>query len=101
MFLFNFLKRKGKRKKKLKTERGYSYGLEPIQNLAITLEREREVKVLLEAYQKKGDRNVSIAFKYDWRMMDTLDQIETLVSIEKDIAQYRKEICNELAKQHN
>ena len=32
-------------------------------------------------------------FKAPWRKMEMVDKIETLVSIEKDIAAHRQELC--------
>jgi hypothetical protein len=40
------------------------------------------------------------SFKYEqaFNMMDRVDQIETLVTIEKEIAAQRKDICDEMFK---
>ena len=96
MFLLNLLTRRGKRRKRYKTEKGYSSFLEPTQKLATILEKEKRIKVLIEAYQREGDRNIFISFKDNWKALEPTDRIEILVLIEKEIAKYRNEACAEL-----
>ncbi len=98
MWLFNLLKQRKKHNKKLKTEKDCFSVSEPLKQMTTVLEGTRKVEVLIEAYQKKGDRNISLSFKHGWQIMDTPDKIESLVVLEKELANYRNMICQELNK---
>lgn len=52
--------------------------------------------VLLEIYSSGEKVQPTLSFKSAWRKMDRVDKIETLVSMEKEIMGYRKELCKEL-----
>jgi len=52
--------------------------------------------VLLEIYNSRERVQPTLSFKAAWRKMDRVDKIETLVSMEKEIMGYRKELCKEL-----
>ncbi len=52
--------------------------------------------VLLEIYSDGEKSQPTLSFKAAWRKMDRVDKIETLVSMEKEIMGYRKELCQEL-----
>jgi hypothetical protein len=58
--------------------------------------RDRAMEVLVEIYKPKERGHVQTCFKAPWRKMEMVDKIETLVSIEKDIAAHRQELCKEL-----
>jgi len=58
--------------------------------------RDRAMEVLVEVYKPKERGHVQTCFKAPWRKMEMVDKIETLVSIEKDIAAHRQELCKEL-----
>ena len=57
---------------------------------------DRAMEVLVEIYKPKERGHVQTCFKAPWRKMEMVDKIETLVSIEKDIAAHRQELCKEL-----
>ena len=52
--------------------------------------------VLLEIYSSGERVQPTLSFKSAWRKMGRVDKIETLVSMEKEIMGYRKELCQEL-----
>ena len=52
--------------------------------------------VLVEIYKPKDRGHIQTCFKAPWRKLEMVDKIETLVSIEKDIAAHRQELCKEL-----
>jgi hypothetical protein len=56
----------------------------------------KEMDVLLEIYSDGEKSQPTLSFKAAWRKMDRVDKIETLVSMEKEIMGYRKELCQEL-----
>lgn len=58
--------------------------------------RDRAMEVLVEIYKPKDRGHIQTCFKAPWRKMEMVDKIETLVSIEKDIAAHRQELCKEL-----
>jgi len=52
--------------------------------------------VLMEVYNSPDRLHPQLSFKADWRKLERVDKIETLVSIEKEISHYRQELCKEL-----
>ena len=52
--------------------------------------------VLLEIYSSGERVQPTLSFKSAGRKIDRVDKIETLVSMEKEIMGYRKELCKEL-----
>jgi hypothetical protein len=67
-----------------------------LQKEFIKSRRDRAMEVLVEIYKPKERGHVQTCFKAPWRKMEMVDKIETLVSIEKDIAAHRQELCKEL-----
>jgi len=67
-----------------------------LQKEFIKSRRDRAMEVLVEVYKPKERGHVQTCFKAPWRKMEMVDKIETLVSIEKDIAAHRQELCKEL-----
>ena len=52
--------------------------------------------VLVEIYQPNDRQTVQLSFKSAWRNMERVDKIESLVSMEKELAGYRNDLCQEL-----
>ena len=86
-----------RRKKNLKTENN-SLTMLPdyLQKEFIKSRKDRAMDVLVEIYKPKDRGHIQTCFKAPWRSMEMVDKIETLVSIEKDIAAHRHELCKEL-----
>ena len=99
MWLFkNFTPRK-KLKMKYETEKG-SYSILPaeLQEEFIKSKKDREMDVLIEVYKPKSRGKMETSFKSAWRKLERVDQIETLISLEKELAARRKEISSDLYK---
>ena len=99
MWLFkNFTLRK-KRKMKYETEKG-SYSILPIklQEEFIKSKKDREMEVLIEVYKPKYRGHIETSFKAAWRKLERVDQIETLISLERELIAQRKEIADDLYK---
>ena len=58
--------------------------------------KDRPMEVLIEIYKPKGRGDIQTSFKAAWRGLERVDQIESLVSIEKEISAHRRELCKEL-----
>lgn len=97
MWRLNLLLLKKKQKKNSKTVNN-SLNMLPdyLQKEFIKSRRDRAMEVLVEVYKPKERGHVQTCFKAPWRKMEMVDKIETLVSIEKDIAAHRQELCKEL-----
>ena len=96
MWLFRVLKLGDRRRKNSRTENYSRNILEPEVIKFIQSREEREMDVLLEIYSDEEKSQPTLSFKAAWRKMDRVDKIETLVSMEKEIMGYRKELCKEL-----
>ena len=99
MWLFRVLKLGNKRKKNSRTENYSRNILEPTVLKFIQSREEellKEMDVLLEIYSSGDKSQPTLSFKSTWRKLDRVDKIETLVSMEKEIMGYRKELCQEL-----
>ena len=48
--------------------------------------------VLAEIFNTKDNQSIQLSFKEPWTNMERVDKIETLISIEKEIAGMRKEL---------
>ena len=46
----------------------------------------------------KDNKSIQLSFKEPWTNMERVDKIETLISIEKEVAGMRKELCIDLYK---
>ena len=86
-----------RRKKNLKTENN-SLTILPdyLHKEFIKSRKDRATDVLVEIYKPKDRGHIQTCFKAPWRKLEMVDKIETLVSIEKDIAAHRQELCKEL-----
>lgn len=59
--------------------------------------KEQEGKgILLEVYKVGNSRGFQLSFGDKWAVMEKIDKVEALVSIEKDIAEMRRAICQEM-----
>jgi hypothetical protein len=99
MWLFNVLKLRKKRRKNSRIENSSPNILEPTVLKFIQSREEellKEMDVLLEIYSDGEKLHPTLSFKSAWKKMDRVDKIETLVSMEKEIMGYRKELCQEL-----
>ena len=67
-----------------------------LQKEFIKSRKDKAMDVLVEIYKPKDRGHIQTCFKAPWRSMEMVDKIETLVSIEKDIAAHRQELCKEL-----
>ena len=54
--------------------------------------------VLIEVYKPKSRGKMETSFKSAWRKLERVDQIETLISLERELAAHRKEISSDLYK---
>jgi hypothetical protein len=77
-----------------------SYSILPkeLQEEFIKSKKDREMDVLIEVYKPKLRGKMEISFKSAWRKLERVDQIETLISLERELAAQRKEISSELHK---
>ena len=67
-----------------------------LQKEFIKSRKDKAMDVLVEIYKPKDRGHIQTCFKAPWRKLEMVDKIETLVSIEKDIAAHRQELCKEL-----
>ena len=97
MWRLNLSLLKKKQKKNLKTVSN-SLNMLPgyLQKEFIKSRKDKAMDVLVEIYKPKDRGHIQTCFKAPWRSMEMVDKIETLVSIEKDIAAHRQELCKEL-----
>ena len=64
----------------------------------IKSKKDREMEVLIEVYKPKTRGKMETSFKSAWRKLERVDQIETLISLERELAAHRKEIYFDLYK---
>jgi len=97
MWSLNLSLLKKKQKKNLKTVNN-SLNMLPgyLQKEFIKSRKDKAMDVLVEIYKPKDRGHIQTCFKAPWRSMEMVDKIETLVSIEKDMAAHRQELCKEL-----
>ena len=95
-WLLKILEQGERRKKKLKTEAQLSYILEATLRKFIMLKEQEGKGILLEVYKVDNSRGFQLSFGDKWVTMEKIDKVEALVSIEKDIAEMRREICQEM-----
>tara|TARA_Y100001951_G_C11038491_1_gene128914 strand:+ start:183 stop:503 length:321 start_codon:yes stop_codon:yes gene_type:complete len=95
-WLLKILKREGKHRKKSKTEAQLPYILEPTLRKFI-MSREQEGRdILLEVYKIGSRKSFQLSFRDEWMAMEKVEKVEALVSIEKEIAGIRRDICQEM-----
>ena len=99
MWLFKAFARREKPKMKYETEKG-SYSILPkkMQEEFIESKKDREMDILIEVYKPKNRGRIETSFKSAWRKLERVDQIETLISLERELAAQRKEIYLDLYK---
>ena len=96
MWLSKIFKRGEKRKKKSKTGDHSPYILEPTLRKFIMSKEQEGKDILIEVYKSKDRSSFQLSFRDEWMKMEKVDKVETLVSLEKEIAGYRRDLCNEL-----
>ena len=95
-WLLKILGQGERRKKKLKTEAQLSYILEaPLRKFIMLIEQEGK-GILLEVYKVDNSRGFQLSFGDKWGTREKIDKVEARVSIEKDIAEMRRAICQEM-----
>ena len=60
--------------------------------------KDKDMEVLIEVYKPKARGKIETSFKAAWRGLERVDKIETLISLERELAAQRKEISSELHK---
>jgi len=96
MWLFRIFQRGEKHKRKLKTEAPLPYILETNLRKFIMSKEQEGKDILIEVYKSKDRSSFQLSFRDEWMAMEKVDKVETLVSLEKEIAGLRRDICNEL-----
>ena len=96
MWLSKIFQRGEKQKKKLKTEGTLPYILEENLRRLIMLKEQEGRDIFLEVYKTKDRKSLQLCFNNEWSAMEKVDKVETLVSLEREVAGIRREICNEL-----
>jgi hypothetical protein len=96
MCLFKIFKQGERLKKKSKTEEKLPYILDATLRKFIMLKEQEGRDIFLEVYKTKDRKSLQLCFNNEWSTMEKVDKVETLVSLEKEIAGIRREICNEL-----
>jgi hypothetical protein len=64
----------------------------------IKSKKDKEMDILIEVYKPKNRGRIETSFKAAWRSLERVDQIETLISLEKELIAQRKEIADDLHK---
>ena len=99
MWLFRIFARKKKPKKSYETETT-SFNMLPknLHKEFMKSKKDKDMEVLIEVYKPKTRGKMETSFKAAWRSLERVDQIETLISLEKELAAQRKEISSDLYK---
>jgi thymidylate synthase len=97
MWLSRIFARKKKPKKSYETETT-SLNILPahLQEEYMKSKKDKDMEVLIEVYKPKTRGKMQTSFKAAWRSLERVDQIETLISLEKELAAERREISLEL-----
>jgi thymidylate synthase len=89
--------------RKKKPRKSYETGTASLNILPAHLQEEymkskkdKDMEVLIEVYKPKTRGKMQTSFKAAWRSLERVDQIETLISLEKELAAERREISLEL-----
>ena len=101
MWLSKIFQQGEKHKRKLKTEDTLPYILAPTLRKFIMSKEEEGRNVLLEVYKTRDRKSFQLSFRDEWTAMEKVDKVETLVSLEKEIAGLRRDICNEIFSFNN
>ena len=99
MWLFRIFARRKKQKTNCETEPD-SFGILPaeLHKEFMKSKRDKDMEVLIEVYKPKSRGKIETSFKAAWRGLERVDQIETLISLERELVAQRKEISSELYK---
>ncbi len=99
MWLFRIFARRKKQKTNCETEPD-SFGILPaeLHKEFMKSKRDKDMEVLIEVYKPKTRGKIETSFKAAWRGLERVDKIETLISLERELAAQRKEISTELHK---
>ena len=99
MWLFRIFARKKKPKKSYETETTSALQISKNLHEAFMKSKEdKDMEVLIEVYKPKTRGKIETSFKAAWRGLERVDKIETLISLERELAAQRKEISSELHK---
>ena len=99
MWLFRIFARKKKPKTSYETE-PTSFSILPtnLHEEFMQSKKDKDMEVLIEVYKPKTRGKIETSFKAAWRGLERVDKIETLISLERELAAQRKEISSELHK---
>ena len=99
MWLFRIFARKKKPRKSYETET-ISFNTLPknLHEEFMKSKKDKDMEVLIEVYKPKTRGKMETSFKAAWRSLERVHQIETLISLERELAAQRKEISSELHK---
>ena len=97
MWLFRIFTQKKKPRMNYETETT-SLNILPahLQEEYMKSKKDKDMEVLIEVYKPKTRGKMQTSFKAAWRSLERVDQIETLISLEKELAAERREISLEL-----
>ena len=99
MWLFRIFARKKKPRKSYETETAsFNILLTNLHEEFMQSKKDKEMEVLIEVYKPKTRGKMETSFIAAWRSLERVDQIETLISLERELAAQRKEISSELHK---
>ena len=97
MWLYRIFAQRKKRKKNYKAgPTSLSILPDNLQEEFMKSKKDRDMQVLIEVYKPSERGGIQTAFKAGWRGLERVDQIETLISFERELAAQRKEISSEL-----
>ena len=99
MWLSRIFARKKKPKTSYKTEPA-SFSILPknLHEEFMKSKKDKDMEVVIEVYKPKTRGKIETSFKAAWRGLERVDKIETLISLERELAAQRKEISSELHK---
>ena len=99
MWLSRIFAQRKKRKKNYETEpTSLSILPDNLQEEFMKSKKDKVMEVLIEVYKPKVRGKIETSFKAAWRGLERVDKIETLISLERELAAQRKEISSELHK---
>ena len=97
MWLYRIFAQRKKRKKNYKAgPTSLSILPDNLQEEFMKSKKDRDMQVLIEVYKPKERGGIQTSFKSAWRSLERVDQIETLISLEKELVAHRKDLSSEL-----
>ena len=97
MWLYRIFAQRKKRKKNYKAgPTSLSILPDNLQEEFMKSKKDNEMEVLIEIYKPKERGGIQTSFKSAWRSLERVDQIETLISLEKELVAHRKDLSSEL-----